>query len=154
MNRTTNHGPWIFLTLLALGVLWGCAVPFGPDGFVQPTDEGKGQIIPVRKVTLVGGPRVDHAMHLENDLECSDCHDNDGGPGAGGNGPKGPHGSRWEYLLKYRYETRGSVVENAASYRLCYDCHQRASILGDESFSDHKKHVVDERTPRWPAPSS
>jgi len=30
---------------------------------------------------------------------------------------------------------------------LCYACHSRSSILGDQSFSGHSRHIVNERTP-------
>jgi len=74
-----NRGPWVFFVLLALGVLWGCAVPFGPDGIVSTVEQAamSGQLVPVKTVTLVGGPRLNHPLHIENDLECSDCHEAD-----------------------------------------------------------------------------
>ncbi|MDJ0522470.1 MAG: cytochrome c3 family protein [Planctomycetota bacterium] len=71
MNHRTNHGPWIFLVLLTLGLLFGCTVPFGRSSLpYEPT----GQIVPQKTVTYVGGPRVNHAIHAENELECTDCH--------------------------------------------------------------------------------
>ncbi len=74
-------------------------------------------------------------------LVCTDCHDNDSGPGVGGAGPSGPHGSRWNYLLKLRYDTGTTVMESTSAYALCYDCHERASILNDDSFGEHRKHL-------------
>ncbi len=38
------------------------------------------------------------------------------------------------------------VKESAGNYALCYKCHERESILRDESFSFHRKHVVDKDT--------
>jgi hypothetical protein len=38
-------------------------------------------------------------------------------------------------------------VESASAYALCYGCHSRDSILDDESFPEHSKHVESERTP-------
>jgi predicted CXXCH cytochrome family protein len=74
-------------------------------------------------------------------VTCGDCHGNDNPQG-----PKGPHGSRWDYLLRFQYETADPTTETFASYALCYECHQRASILADQSFRYHRLHIVDERT--------
>ncbi len=92
-------------------------------------------------------PSLKQPYTIGSMITCTDCHDNDAGPAAGGTGPSGPHGSRWDYLLKYRYETQGQVTESSAAYQLCYDCHERASILADESFEEHRKHIVKEDTP-------
>ncbi|MBI5101431.1 MAG: hypothetical protein HZB33_06320 [Nitrospirae bacterium] len=69
-------------------------------------------------------------------IKCIDCHGNDDP-----SGPKGPHGSIYKPLLKYRYvQTPGP--ESPSSYDLCYSCHERSSILDDESFKAHKAHIV------------
>ena len=75
-------------------------------------------------------------------IYCTDCHASNGS-----GSPAGPHGSIFPGLLKYRYETVDNTVESASAYELCYSCHSRASILNDESFGDHDKHIRDERTP-------
>lgn len=75
-------------------------------------------------------------------LYCTDCHASDG---AGA--PAGPHGSVYQSILKYRYEKADFTIESSSGYALCYSCHSRTSILGDNSFGEHKKHIVDERTP-------
>ncbi len=80
-------------------------------------------------------------------IRCTDCHNNDAGRRAGGSGPDGPHGSNYEYLLERNYETLDDTVESEFEYAMCYKCHQRSSILGDQSFSKHRKHIVDVRTP-------
>jgi len=80
-------------------------------------------------------------------IGCQDCHNNPDARGLGGGGPNGPHGSRFDFLLADRYETKDFTVESAQSYALCYGCHDRNSILGDESFSLHRNHVVRGRTP-------
>lgn len=80
-------------------------------------------------------------------VKCTDCHSNNAGPAAGGSGPKGPHGSIYPALLERQYRTADRTPESAANYALCYKCHSRSSILNDVSFKDHKKHIVDERTP-------
>jgi len=75
-------------------------------------------------------------------IYCTDCHAGDGPTGSAG-----PHGSNWQALLKYRYETSDYTAESAENYALCYSCHSRNSILNDESFSYHYKHVVEENAP-------
>lgn len=79
-------------------------------------------------------------------MYCTDCHNNNQGPGAGGAGPKGPHGSAFTPLLERRLELTDNQNESSAIYALCYKCHSRTSILGDQSFKYHKKHIVDEKT--------
>lgn len=75
-------------------------------------------------------------------IYCTDCHASDG------NGsPAGPHGSIYPGQLKYRYLTTDNTFESSSAYELCYSCHSRTSILNDESFDDHDKHIRDERTP-------
>jgi predicted CXXCH cytochrome family protein len=69
-------------------------------------------------------------------ITCSDCHGNNDP-----SGPKGPHGSIYEPILKHQY-TRTPGPEGLRAYELCYSCHDRNSILGDESFKSHKIHVV------------
>lgn len=77
---------------------------------------------------------------------CTDCHNNNNGPGAGGSGPKGPHGSMYAPLLERRLELTDNQPESPAAYALCYKCHSRASILGDQSFKSHNKHVSEVRS--------
>jgi hypothetical protein len=79
-------------------------------------------------------------------IYCTDCHGNDQGPGGMGSGPNGPHGSLYAPILERRLEMVDDTTESAAAYALCYKCHNRSSILGDESFKGHRKHIVDERT--------
>ncbi|MEZ6190456.1 MAG: cytochrome c3 family protein [Phycisphaerales bacterium] len=74
-------------------------------------------------------------------IYCTDCHGSDDP-----NGASGPHGSRYEPLLKNNYTTRDNTVESPLAYAMCYQCHNRASILGDETFPEHKMHIVDENT--------
>jgi len=75
-------------------------------------------------------------------IYCTDCHASDGS-----GSPAGPHGSIFPALLKFRYLTADYTVESASAYELCYSCHNRNSILGDESFDDHDKHIRDLQTP-------
>ncbi len=80
-------------------------------------------------------------------VNCQDCHNNPDALAEGGTQVNGPHGSRFDYLLVDAYETRDFTIESARSYALCYNCHDRNSILNDESFSFHRRHVVNGRTP-------
>jgi predicted CXXCH cytochrome family protein len=78
-------------------------------------------------------------------MYCTDCHNNDTGPKAPtpGRGPAGPHGSSHKHLLVARYEMdSGTSPESPTNYALCYKCHSRTSILNDESFNEHQRHVV------------
>jgi hypothetical protein len=80
-------------------------------------------------------------------MSCQDCHNNPDARQLGGASANGPHGSRYEFLLADRYETADFTMESPRAYALCYRCHDRNSILGDESFSLHRVHIVDSRTP-------
>jgi predicted CXXCH cytochrome family protein len=80
-------------------------------------------------------------------IGCQDCHDNPDGRSAGGAEAAGPHGSRFDHLLVARYETADQTLESPQTYALCYQCHDRTSILANESFTLHRNHVVRDRTP-------
>jgi predicted CXXCH cytochrome family protein len=86
-------------------------------------------------------PSLKSPYTVSSVIRCGDCHGNDDP-----NGPKGAHGSRWDFLLKARYDTVDPNPETAQAYALCYACHDRASVLGDESFRGHRRHVVEQRT--------
>jgi predicted CXXCH cytochrome family protein len=73
-------------------------------------------------------------------IKCSDCHGNDDPTG-----PKGPHGSSYAPILKFQYN-RSPGIESSNSYRLCYECHDRTSIISDHSFRAHKSHIVYQQT--------
>jgi len=80
-------------------------------------------------------------------LTCTDCDNSNNARSVGGTGPEGPHGSIFDFLLGRRYETRDFAVESASTYALCYQCHSRTSILGNDSFSLHRRHIVKVRSP-------
>ncbi len=73
---------------------------------------------------------------------CTDCHNNSDPAG-----PRGPHGSDFAPLLELNYVTADNTAESAAAYALCYNCHSRASILGNDSFSLHNFHIVGQNAP-------
>ena len=70
-------------------------------------------------------------------IKCSDCHGSDN-PSA----PKGPHGSSFRGLLVNQYEMLDVRPESSYAYALCYRCHERNSILGNESFPYHSMHIL------------
>lgn len=69
-------------------------------------------------------------------ISCADCHGSDDK-----NGPKGPHGSQFRSLLKYNYQQEDGRAESNFAYALCYQCHDRTSILNNESFAFHSLHI-------------
>lgn len=79
-------------------------------------------------------------------IYCTDCHNNNQGPNAGGTGPKGPHGSVYAPLLERRLRLTDEGTESPSIYALCYKCHDRNSILSDQSFAYHKMHIDSEKT--------
>ncbi len=94
-----------------------------------------------------GTPSLIPGMARGTMIRCTDCHNNDSGPRGGGSGPDGPHGSNFEFLLERNYSVLDDTAESEYEYAMCYKCHQRSSILSDQSFSEHRKHIVEERTP-------
>lgn len=78
-------------------------------------------------------------------IYCTDCHASSGAQAA-----KGPHGSVYFHLLKFNYETDDYTQESYTAYELCYQCHDRNTIInGMGRFSKrvHNKHIVREDTP-------
>ena len=81
-------------------------------------------------------------------ISCTDCHGNDSA-----NGPKGPHGSIYRGLLVANYDMEDGRSESSHAYALCYKCHDRTSILGDESFPYHALHIIGNRSKNQPGTS-
>jgi len=75
-------------------------------------------------------------------ISCTNCHSSDPSSQI-----KGPHGSQYPPLLAYRYETDDDTLESPSAYELCYRCHNRESILNNESFEDHNRHIKNSDTP-------
>lgn len=67
---------------------------------------------------------------------CGDCHGNNDKLGA-----RGPHGSDYAPLLIAEYKKQNGP-ETPQAYALCYKCHDRRSILQNDSFNRHKEHIV------------
>ncbi len=91
-------------------------------------------------------PSLISPYNINSIMDCGDCHDSDDSVASGGSGANGPHGSRYVPILQKRYETLDNTVESSATYALCYKCHERSSILSDQSFKSHRLHIVDEKT--------
>jgi len=82
-------------------------------------------------------------------IYCTDCHDSDDSSSIGGTGPRGAHGSSYSPLIRERYVTTDNTLESPNVYALCYRCHNRTSILTDESFrknisgkGGHSGHII------------
>jgi predicted CXXCH cytochrome family protein len=86
-------------------------------------------------------PSLIRPLNVSSTIKCSDCHGNDNPFG-----PQGPHGSDYEHLLIARYETH-EIGESESAYELCYICHDRSSILDNQSFQSHREHVVFNNVP-------
>ena len=91
-------------------------------------------------------PSLRPGLSTASIIYCTDCHASDTSKAAGGVGPNGPHGSDVSPLLIAQYETTDGTTESAATYALCYRCHDRSSLISNQSFL-HSRHVVDQRTP-------
>ena len=87
-------------------------------------------------------PSLIASLSTNSIIKCTDCHSNDNGPAAGGNGPKGPHGSNNPHLLERQYLTQDPTTESQSAYAMCYKCHNRGSILGNDSFPRHNFHIT------------
>ncbi|WJW76619.1 cytochrome c3 family protein [Thiohalobacter sp. IOR34] len=92
-------------------------------------------------------PSLISPLNSTSQIECTDCHNSDSSTLAGGSGANGPHGSNYEPILIRQYVTLDYTRESPANYALCYGCHDRNSILGNESFSEHRRHIVGQKAP-------
>ncbi len=80
--------------------------------------------------------QAEPALTPSSIIYCFDCHSDDTG------GTKGPHGSNYAPILKYNYVMLDGTLESYDNYALCYQCHNRTSILNDDSF---KKRILTNR---------
>jgi len=87
-------------------------------------------------------PSLISPLNESSIIYCTSCHASNGS-----GSPAGPHGSIYQGILKYRYETTDNIQESFSTYELCYSCHSRTSILNDNSFKEHSKHIRDKNTP-------
>ena len=105
---------------------------FSATSFHPVLGPGRGTSLPSLLQPLTGASVV----------SCTDCHGSDEVAGV-----QGPHGSIYPPLLVRQYATDDNQPESPARYDLCYRCHDRSSILGNQSFPQHRQHVVDLRAP-------
>lgn len=82
-------------------------------------------------------PSLKHVPSPNRLMNCSDCHRS-----GDETGPRGPHGSMYEHLLSGNYDKNGQTDESPFAYQFCYSCHDRSSILDNESFPLHEEHIV------------
>ncbi len=93
---------------------------------------------PVTKASTSGkSTSLTKSLGPGNIMKCSDCHTNDNP-----DGPKGPHGSNHRFLLSGNYDIEAINDESPYAYEFCYSCHDRRSILSNESFPLHKEHII------------
>jgi predicted CXXCH cytochrome family protein len=92
-------------------------------------------------------PSLINPLTEQSIIGCGGCHNSSTAASAGGSGPEGPHGSSFAPILVRNYVTIDNTPESAANYALCYNCHSRNSILNDDSFKEHDKHIRGEDTP-------
>ena len=85
-------------------------------------------------------PSLRGGLKENSRIGCISCHDNDDP-----SGPSGPHGSDNAHILVAPYRLDDGP-EHMAAYELCYICHRRSNILGDNSFRRHNLHIVVEET--------
>jgi predicted CXXCH cytochrome family protein len=88
-------------------------------------------------------PSLISPLNESSMIYCTDCHGSDSSSGPGSRTTSAPHGSRYPYMLGRQYQTEGRVTESPSAYALCYSCHDRSSILANESFPQHRSHIVD-----------
>jgi len=90
-------------------------------------------------------PSLISPLNESSIIYCTDCHASNGAGSA-----SGPHGSIYPHILKYNYETADYTQESYLAYELCYQCHDRNTIINSPgSFGEdvHTKHIVEEETP-------
>jgi predicted CXXCH cytochrome family protein len=80
-------------------------------------------------------PSLIFPLSESSTIKCTNCHNNDDPMG-----PKGPHASNYRYILARNFN-ESDGVESSSQYELCYGCHKRSSILGNESFKYHGRHI-------------
>jgi predicted CXXCH cytochrome family protein len=106
----------------------------------QAFDPSNQSFHPVEFSTGRAGPSLLQNYNSGSMLYCTSCHNS-------GSTVKGPHGSNFAPLLGANYTTLDNTAESSQAYALCYSCHNRQSILNNESFSEHRRHIVDKRVP-------
>src|SRR5208337_3690699 len=105
--------------------------------------EGMGKVTRVPSIPSTYMP----TLTASNIIYCTDCHAGDDSVWGGGAGPRGPHGSIYPPILLQQYITYDNTTESYQNYALCYRCHNRDSILANQSFKKHQSHIVTDQSP-------
>lgn len=95
--------------------------------------EGKNPVVPSLKKPYAAMKKKSSDISV---IKCGDCHGNNDEKG-----PKGPHGSTYPYILVRNYSIDDGQPESSFQYDLCYMCHERDSILRNDSFRYHALHI-------------
>jgi predicted CXXCH cytochrome family protein len=99
-------------------------LPFNASNISLDFDPANSSFHPVESIGKRGNmPSLKNDLTSSSMISCVDCHGNDDEFG-----PKGPHGSRYSPLLRYNYN-RTEGPESVTAYDICYNCHERSSIL-------------------------
>lgn len=96
--------------------------------------EGKNPAVPSLKKPYVAMKKRSSEISI---IKCGDCHGSNNEKG-----PKGPHGSAYPYILVRNYSIYDGQPESSFQYDLCYMCHERDSILRNDSFRYHAIHIL------------
>jgi hypothetical protein len=89
-------------------------------------------------------PSLDKNLNYESKIKCSDCHGSDE---RNPNRSSGVHGSENDYLLVLPYTKKEEVM--IPKFDLCYKCHRKESILGNQSFPYHREHIEGVKSRNW-----
>lgn len=99
---------------------------------------GKNLNVPSLNPASLNAPEYVRNLRESTYIYCTDCHSDNN------NVSRGPHGSDYKPILKMRYETEiGTVGDPEHNYSLCFRCHNSQSILDNQSFSEHRRHIED-----------
>ncbi len=89
-------------------------------------------------------PSLKEGITYETMIKCSSCHGSDT---KGGKRVEGVHGSNNDYILILPYTKKEETL--IPNYDLCYSCHRKESILGNESFPYHREHIEGVKVRNW-----
>ncbi len=77
----------------------------------------------------------------ESTIKCTHCHRNNNQDFTSNGGADGPHGSDNSPILYRQYDTTDPAPWSISRYRMCEDCHVLASIVRNDSFTQHGSHI-------------
>ena len=113
-------------------------LPFDSYNMRLKFDPANQSYHPVERVARGRSRSLFREMPQGSFITCTQCHE--------------PHGSDYPPMLRVNYNTADGA-ESLYSYELCYSCHNRDSILSNESFKGsqsgdygHKEHIVYQKT--------